>query len=316
MLEKKPSLGDIKQAHLRIDKYILRTPILSAHSINEIAGCDIQFKCENFQKIGAFKMRGAANFVFSIRPEDRETGFATHSSGNHAQAVALAAKVAGTKAHIVMPSDAPEIKKKAVANYGADITFCEPNEASRIETCEKIIAKTGARFIHPFDDYNVIAGQATAAKELIEDGHDFDVIMTPVGGGGLGAGTILSTKYLTPQTEVYLAEPSQVNDAFQSFKSGKIVPATGKKTVADGLRTSLGSRNFEIIQESAKDILTVSEEEIISAMRLIWERMKIVIEPSCAVPLAAVLRYNSIFAGKKLGIILTGGNVDLERLPF
>ncbi len=316
MLEQKPSLGDIKQAHLRINPYILRTPILSSHSINDIANCDIQFKCENFQKIGAFKMRGASNYVFSIRPEERNTGFATHSSGNHAQAVALAAKVAGTQAHIVMPSDAPEIKKKAVANYGANITFCEPTEAARISTCEEVIEKTGARFIHPFNDYNVIAGQATAAKELIEDGNDFDAILTPVGGGGLAAGTLLSTKYLTPQTDVYLAEPEQVNDAFQSFKSKKIVPATGKKTVADGLKTSLGEKNFEIITESAKDILTVSEEEIISAMRLIWERMKIVIEPSCAVPLAAVLRYNSVFSGKKLGIILTGGNVDLERLPF
>lgn len=311
-----PSLSDIKRAHQRINKYILHTPILTSHSINDFTGCEIFFKCENFQKVGAFKMRGASNAIFSYRPEERVNGFATHSSGNHAQAVALAAKLAGSKAFVVMPKNAPEVKKKAVAGYGAEIIFCEPNEKARQTTCDKVIEETGAIFIHPFDNAQIIAGQATAAKELIEEEHDLDIIMTPVGGGGLAAGTALATNYLTPTTKVILAEPSQVDDAFQSFKKGVLQPATNKETIADGLKTSLGKLNFDIIKSHVTDILTVEEEEIISAMRMIWERMKIIVEPSCSVPLAAVIRNKKIFEGKKVGIILTGGNVDLGNLPF
>ena len=311
-----PSLSDIKRAHQRIEKYIIRTPILTSHSINDLTGCEISFKCENFQKVGAFKMRGAANAIFSYRPEDRLNGFATHSSGNHAQAVALAAKLSGAKAYIVMPKNAPGVKVKAVEFYGGNIVFCEPNERAREETCQKIVEETGATFIHPFDNPNVIAGQATAAKEFIGDGQELDIIMTPVGGGGLGAGTALSVKYLTPATQVILGEPAEVNDAYLSFKSGKLKPATNKPTIADGLKTSLGELNFAIIKDLVTDIHTVDEKDIIDAMRMIWERMKIIVEPSCSVPLAVILKNPNLFSGKKVGIILTGGNVDLENLPF
>ncbi len=316
MLTEIPSLSHIKQAHQRIGPHIIHTPWMDSHSINDIAGCQIVFKCENFQKVGAFKMRGASNAIFSVRPEDRISGFATHSSGNHAQAVALAAKLAGSKAYIVMPKDAPKVKKEAVKGYGAEIVFCEPNELARQKTCEEVVAETGAIFVHPFDDPLIIAGQATAAKEFIEDVEDLDIIMTPVGGGGLSAGTALTVQYLSPNIEVILGEPEQVNDAYQSLKKGKLVPATNKPTVADGLRTSLGTLNFEILKKYVKEIITVSEDEIIAAMRMIWERMKIIVEPSCAVPLAALLQKKEAFSGKKIGIILTGGNVDLENLPF
>ncbi len=316
MSESVPSLSDIKRAHQRISKYIIHTPILTSHSINEMTGADIYFKCENFQKIGAFKMRGAANAIFSLRPEERVNGFATHSSGNHAQAVALAAKLAGTKAYIVMPKNAPIVKKNAVDEYGAEIIYCEPTEKSRQETCDKVVKDTGAIFIPPFDDYKIIEGQATAAKELIEDTPDLDIIMTPVGGGGLSAGTALVVKYIIPTTEVILAEPKNADDAYKSFKSGKLKTVKEPDTIADGLKVSLGKRNFEIIKDHVSDILLVEEEEIINAMQIIWERMKIIIEPSCAVPLAAVLKNKKRFENKKVGIIITGGNVDLTDLPF
>ncbi|MEQ8713025.1 MAG: pyridoxal-phosphate dependent enzyme [Cyclobacteriaceae bacterium] len=314
--EKIPSLSDIKRAHQRISNYIIHTPVLTSHSVDEIAGAKIFFKCENFQKIGAFKMRGATNVIMSYRPEERVNGFATHSSGNHAQAVALASKLAGTKAYIVMPKNAPEVKKKAVAGYGAEIIFCEPNEKARQETCDKVVAETGAIFVHPFDNYGIIAGQATAAKEFIEEHPDLDIMMTPVGGGGLAAGTALAVNYLSPNTDLILAEPENANDAWESFTKGKLIPVKNPDTIADGLKTSLGVRNFNIIKEHAKAIYTVSEQEIIDAMRMIWERMKIIIEPSCAVPVAAVLKHPKVFAGKKVGIIITGGNVDLGNLPF
>lgn len=311
-----PSLSDIKRAHQRISKLMYETPILTAHSIDKISGAEILFKCENFQKTGSFKMRGASNAIFSIRPEEREKGFATHSSGNHAQAVAYAAKQAGSKAYIVMPENAPEVKKKAVAGYGGEIVFCDPNENARVSTCNSIIQETGATFIPPFDHPDIIAGQATCAKELIEEVHDLEIIMAPVGGGGLAAGTCLSTKYLTPTTEVILGEPENVNDTYLSLQKGEIIPVGTQPTIADGLKTTVGVLNFEIIKENVSKVVTVSEEEIIEAMRLIWERMKIVIEPSCAVPFAALLQNKEYYAGKKVGIILTGGNVDLSKLPF
>ncbi len=314
--DKIPSMSDIKRAHQRILKYILHTPVLTSHSIDEKLGAEVHFKCENFQKVGAFKMRGATNVIMSYRPEDRTNGFATHSSGNHAQAVALASKLAGTKAYIVMPKNAPKVKVNAVKEYGAEVVFCEPNEKSRQETCDKIVAETGAEFIHPFDDYRIIAGQATAAKEFIEEVHDLDIMMTPVGGGGLSAGSALTVNYLSPTTEMILAEPENAGDAYESFKKGKLIPVKNPDTIADGLKTSLGEKNFEIIQKHVKEIYLVSEKEIIDAMRLIWERMKIIIEPSCAVPVAAVMKHKEVFAGKKVGIIITGGNVDLGNLPF
>lgn len=281
-----------------------------------MAGCHLYFKCENFQKVGAFKMRGAANAIFSYRPEDRVNGFACHSSGNHGQAVALASKLAGTKAYIVMPKNSTKVKIDAVKGYDAEVVLCEPNDESRTKTCDDVVAKTGATLIHPFNNYDIIAGQATAAKELMETVEDLDAIICPIGGGGLAAGTALVTHYLDPGIDIYLGEPEKVDDAYQSLKAGKIIPNTSSDTIADGLKTTIGDKNFEILKEHVKEVFTVTEDEIVSAMKLIWERMKIVIEPSCAVPFAAVLKNKKAFEGKKVGVILTGGNVDLTKLPF
>lgn len=311
-----PNLSEIEQAHERIKPYIHRTPVMSSRSINELAGCKIFFKCENFQKIGAFKARGGMNAVLSLSNEEQQKGITTHSSGNHAQAIALAAKTVGTKAYIVMPSNAPIIKKNGVLALGGEVIECEPTLEARESTVQRIIDEKGATFVHPFDNYAVIAGQATAAKELIEEVPHLQIIMTPVGGGGLLSGTALSTHYLLPNAEVIAGEPEGAADAILSFHSDKIEKAPYIKTIADGLLTTLGDKTFEIIKKYVKDIILVSDDEIIEAMRLIWERLKIVIEPSCAVPFAALLKQKERFKGKKVGIILTGGNVDLEELPF
>lgn len=311
-----PSLDDIKKVHERIKPFIHQTPVLSSVSINELAGCEIFFKCENFQKIGAFKARGGMNAVLSLSKEEQEKGITTHSSGNHAQAIALAAKTVGTKAYIVMPSNAPIIKKNGVKALNGEIIECEPTLDARESTVQKVIDRTGATFIHPFNNYDVIAGQATATLELIEEVPNLQVVMAPVGGGGLLSGTALTTHYLLPEAEIIAGEPEGAADAVLSFKSGKIEKAPYIKTIADGLMTNLGDKTLEIIRMYVKDIILVSDEEIIAAMRLIWERLKIVIEPSCAVPFAALLKQKERFAGKKVGIILTGGNVDLGKLPF
>lgn len=311
-----PSLDDIKKVHERIKPFIHQTPVLSSVSINEIAGCEIFFKCENFQKIGAFKARGGMNAVLSLSKEEQEKGITTHSSGNHAQAIALAAKTVGTKAYIVMPSNAPIIKKNGVKALNGEIIECEPTLDARESTVQQVIDRTGATFIHPFNNYDVIAGQATATLELIEEVPNLQVVMAPVGGGGLLSGTALTTHYLLPEAEIIAGEPEGAADAVLSFKSGKIEKAPYIKTIADGLMTNLGDKTLEIIRMYVKDIILVSDEEIIAAMRLIWERLKIVIEPSCAVPFAALLKQKERFAGKKVGIILTGGNVDLGKLPF
>lgn len=311
-----PSLDDIKEVHERIKPFIHQTPVLSSTSINELAGCEIFFKCENFQKIGAFKARGGMNAVLSLSKAEQEKGITTHSSGNHAQAIALAAKTVGTKAYIVMPSNAPIIKKNGVKALNGEIIECEPTLEARESTVQQVIDRTGATFIHPFNNYDVIAGQATATVELIAEIPNLEVIMAPVGGGGLLSGTALATHYLLPDAEVIAGEPEGAADAILSFKSGKIEKAPYIKTIADGLMTNLGDKTLEIIRMYVKDIIVVSDEEIIAAMRLIWERLKIVIEPSCAVPFAALLKQKERFAGKKVGIILTGGNVDLGKLPF
>ena len=316
MLTKVPSFSDIKRTHQRISGYIIQTPVMTSKNIDEIAGCQIFFKCENFQKVGAFKMRGAANAIFSYRPEDRVNGFACHSSGNHGQAVALAAKLAGSKAYVVMPKNSSKVKIDAVKGYDAEIILCEPNDASRIETCENVVNETGAILVHPFDDYNIIAGQATAAKELLEQVDKLDCIISPVGGGGLAAGTALIANHLDPNMEVFLGEPEAVDDTYQSIKAGKIIPNKSANTIADGLKTTIGEKNFEILKEHVKEVFTVTEKEIVDAMKLIWERMKIVIEPSCAVPFAAILKNPKEFKEKRVGVILTGGNVDLTKLPF
>jgi threonine dehydratase len=311
-----PSFSDIQTAHDRIRPFIHRTPVLTSKSINQIVGAELFFKCENFQKVGAFKFRGACNSVLALSDEEAKKGVCTHSSGNHAAALALAARMRGIPAYIVMPENAPEIKKKAVAGYGAQITFCEPTLAARESTLKKVAAETGATEIHPYNYFNVICGQGTAAKELIEETGQLDILMAPVGGGGLLSGTAISAKAMLPDVLVIAAEPAGADDAFRSFQSKTLQPSVNPKTIADGLLTSLGSITFPIIQNEVDQIVTVSEESIIAAMRMIWERMKIIIEPSSAVPLAAILENKVDVKGKKVGIILSGGNVDLGRLPF
>ena len=307
---------EIIESHNRISKWIHRTPIHQSSSINKIAGAEIYFKCENFQKIGAFKMRGALNAVMSTKKQNLKKGFVTHSSGNHAQAVALSSNIANTKAYIVMPKGAPKIKIKAVRGYGAEVTLCENNEDSRVRTCNKIIKEKGANFIHPFDNDDVILGQSTCAKEIYEELPDLDYIISPVGGGGLASGTILSTKFFSENTKVVLAEPQKANDAYESFINKRLIPVSNPNTIADGLKTSLSEKTFKIILDGTDQIFTIEEEEIVNSMKLIWERLKIVCEPSCSLPLAAVLKNKKKFKGKKIGLILTGGNVDVNNLPF
>lgn len=311
-----PTINDIKNAAQTIAPYAHRTPVLTCGAIDHLAGTKLYFKCENFQKVGAFKFRGACNTVMGLSAEAAAHGVATHSSGNHAQALALAARMRGIPAHIVMPSNAPEVKKRAVKGYGAKITLCEPTLQARETTLETVVEETNAEIVHPYNDYRVICGQATAALELHEQVSGLDIIMAPVGGGGLLSGTALTTSYLYPECSVIAAEPKGADDAWRSFNEGRLIPSENPQTIADGLLTSLGDKTFPIIQANIKSILTVSEEAIVKAMRLIWERMKIIIEPSCAVPLAAVFTYPEYFTNKRTGIILTGGNVDLERLPF
>ncbi len=306
--------ADIEAAHARIAPFIHRTPVLTCRSIDALAGCSLYFKCENFQKIGAFKIRGGMNAALSLPPEMVQRGLATHSSGNHAQAVAYAARQLGVKAYIVMPENSPAVKVNAVRGYGADITFCAPNQAAREAALSEIVARMGAVFIHPYDDDRVICGQATCAKELIEDVGDLEVIIAPVGGGGLLSGTSLSTHHLLPMVPVYAGEPEGAADAVLSLRSGKVEKAPYINTIADGLLTTLSERTLRIISQHVQDIFTVSDTEILAALRLVYERMKIVIEPSCAVPLAAVLKHPEVFGGKRVGVILSGGNVDLGRL--
>jgi threonine dehydratase len=307
-----PDKQTIVEAHERIKTFISHTPVMSSQSVNERAGCSVFFKCENFQKVGAFKSRGAMNAALSLTPEQRARGIATHSSGNHAQAIARAAKILGIKSYIVMPHTAPEIKKQGVRGYGGEIFECEPTLQAREATLAQVIKNTGATEIHPFNNFEVIAGQATAAKELFEEVGQLDVIMAPVGGGGLLSGTALAAKYFSPNTIVIAGEPAGSDDAFRSLKSGKIEQAQSN-TIADGLLTTLGDKTFPIIKQNVSEIITVTDDEIIEALRLVWERMKIIIEPSCAVPLAALLKEKEKFKGKRVGIILSGGNVDLEK---
>lgn len=302
----------ITEAHERIKPYVHRTPVLTSESINTIAGCNIYFKAENFQKVGAFKARGAMNAALQIPESDRSKGIATHSSGNHAQAIARAGKILGIPAYIVMPSNAPQIKKDGVKGYGGQIFECEPTLQARETTLADVIAKTGATEIHPFNNYHVMTGQATAAKELFEEVNDLDYLLAPVGGGGLLCGTLIAAKYFSPQTKVIAGEPEGADDAYRSMQSGKI-ELSQSNTIADGLLTTLGDKTFPIIKENVERVITVSDAEIVSAMRLIWERMKIIIEPSAAVTFAALLKDKASFQGKKAGIILSGGNVDLEK---
>ncbi|MCK4676556.1 MAG: pyridoxal-phosphate dependent enzyme [Bacteroidales bacterium] len=317
-----PDLSTIEEAAERIKGQVHRTPIFTSKSINELVKAEIYLKSENFQKAGAFKFRGAINNVLSLTRDELKHGVCTHSSGNHAQALALAAQIVGIKAYIIMPENSSKVKINAVKYYGGIITFCKPNLASREETLKKIQQETNACEIHPYNNYRTIAGQATSAKELLEDINDLDYIMVPVGGGGLLSGTALATYYLSPKTKVIAAEPEKANDAYLSFYSGKFVPSVNPQTIADGLLTSLGSLTYPIIRKYVHQIITVREESIINAMKLVWERMKIIIEPSSAVPVAALLESASChnpkleITGKRIGIIISGGNVDLTKLPW
>lgn len=311
-----PSAADISNAHERIKPYIHRTSVLSSRIIDEIAECNLFFKCENFQKVGAFKARGATNAVFSLSESDASQGVATHSSGNHAAALAYASALRGIKNHIVMPENSSAVKIAAVKHYGGNITFCKPTLQAREDTLNEILEKSGAIEIHPYNNLQIIAGQATACKELLEEITDPDYIVAPVGGGGLLSGTALSAAYFGKNIRVIAAEPAGADDALKSFNSKTFIPQRDPKTIADGLLTSLGTITFPIILEHVHQILTASDTEIIAAMKLIWERMKIIVEPSSAVTLAIILRNKEIFADKKVGIILSGGNVDLTKLPW
>lgn len=311
-----PTFEDIVEAHKRIGKFIHRTPMLASKNLNKLVNSSLFFKCENFQKTGSFKARGALNAVLSLSREKLANGLATHSSGNHAQALAFAAKIVGAKATVVMPHTAPKPKIDSVASLDAEIIFCKPTLKSREETLIDIIERTGAVVVHPYDNPYVIAGQGTCAKEIFEDKYELDFILAPIGGGGLLSGTSIATKYFSKNTKIFGVEPEGANDAHKSFYGNQIYPSVNPQTIADGLLTSLSEKTFKIIKQNVDDIITVSEEMILQAMFLIYERLKIVVEPSGAVSFAGVLQHSSIFENKKVGIILSGGNVDLKNLPF
>ena len=302
--------------HNRIKPFIHNTPVLTSTQINKMTGSEIYFKCDNFQKMGAFKMRGAANAILRLSDKQKSNGVVTHSSGNHAQAISLAAKKIGIKAYIVMPSNAPEIKKEAVKGYGAELIECESNLEAREAAAKDVVHSKSATFIHPSNNLDVIIGQGTATKELIEQYGSFDHILVPIGGGGLIAGSALAAKYFGKNCTVIGAEPFEVDDAYRSLKSGKIETNESANTIADGLKTQLGDKNFPIIRNEIKSIIRITEEEIIESMKIIWERLKVICEPSCSLPLAAVLKNKETFRNKKVGIIISGGNVDLNNLPF
>lgn len=310
------SKSDLTAVHQRIQAYIHKTPVITSRLLDEVSGASLFFKCENFQRMGAFKMRGAANAILNLPKEQQEKGVVTHSSGNFAQAVSLAAKSLGVPAYIVMPSSAPQVKKDAVNGYGGEITECPPTLSEREKAAQKIMDETGASFVHPSNDLDVIYGQGTAAIELLEEYPDLDLVVTPVGGGGLVAGTALAVHHFGKNCKTIGAEPFEADDAFRSLQSGRIEENESANTIADGLKTQLGDKNFPIIQELVSEIIRVEEKEIIEALKLILERMKIVVEPSSATALAAVLREKEKFKDKKVGIIISGGNVDLQKLPF
>ena len=311
-----PTLDDMKTARERVTPYIHRTPVLTSEFLNELTGAELFFKCENFQKAGAFKVRGACNAVFGLPDDMLAKGVATHSSGNHALSLSYAAGRRGIPCHVVMPRTAPQAKKDAVRGYGGIITECEPSTSSREEVFAKVEAETGAEFVHPYNDPRVIAGQATCSAELIEQVEGLDAVVAPIGGGGMISGTCLTLSNLAPQVKIYAAEPLNADDAARSFRAGHIIADDAPETVADGLKVPLKELTWHFVSTHVTDILTATEQEIIDAMKLVWKRMKIVMEPSSAVPLATILKNKDTFAGKRVGIIITGGNVDLDSLPW
>jgi len=312
------SMNDVIAASKRIEGHGHRTPVLTNKTIDKLSGKKIFFKCENFQKIGAFKFRGGWNAISSLNEEEAMKGVCTHSSGNHAQAVAYAAAKRNIPAYIVMPENAPKVKLEAVEGYNAKITLCEPTLKARRDTLDEIAKRTGARIVHPFNDPKVIAGQGTAALELIEEVKELDAICAPIGGGGLMSGTCIAAKSMLPDVKLFGAEPKGADDAYRSLKEGKLLPQENPNTICDGLLTSMGENTWNILKDHLEDIITVSDEEVITAMKLVWERMKIIIEPSCATPLAAILtpEFKKLKDIESVGIILTGGNVDITKLPF
>ncbi|MBN1918791.1 MAG: pyridoxal-phosphate dependent enzyme [Verrucomicrobia bacterium] len=311
-----PTIDDVRAAAARIAPYLHRTPVLTCAALDGMCGAELFFKCESFQKVGSFKARGATNAVLSLSEAEAARGVATHSSGNHAAALAYAARCRSTTAYVAMPRNAPDVKKRAVAGYGAEIVECEPTLEAREATLRQIVERTGAVFVPPYNDHRVIAGQGTAALELLDEVTDLDAVIVPVGGGGLLSGTAITVAALSPETLVFGAEPQQADDAYRSLHAGHIIPATNPATIADGLRTSLGTLTFPIIHRHVRDIVTVSEEAIVEAMRHIWQRMKVLVEPSAAVPVAALLEKRDQVPGRRIGIILSGGNADLDHLPW
>ena len=311
-----PTLDDMLVARARIAPHIHRTPVLTSRFLNELTGAELFFKCENLQKAGAFKARGASNAVFGLTDEQAARGVATHSSGNHGTCLSYAAGRRGIPCTVVMPRTAPQAKKDAVAGYGARVVECEPSTTSREAVFAEVLAETGAEFVHPYNDWRVIAGQATCSAELIEQVGGLDAVVAPIGGGGMVSGTCLTLSSLAPGVRIYAAEPEQADDAARSFRAGHIIADDAPETIADGLKVPLKELTWHFVKGHVTDILTASEEEIVEAMKLIWKRMKIVMEPSSAVPLATILKNPETFAGKRVGIIITGGNVDLDRLPW
>ena len=311
-----PTLADMLVAHERIKPYIHRTPVLTSQFLDDLTGAKLFFKCENLQKAGAFKARGASNAVFGLTDEQAKKGVATHSSGNHGTCLSYAAGRRGIPCTVVMPRTAPQAKKDAVKGYGGKVVECEPSTTSREAVFAEVVAETGAEFVHPYNDHRVIAGQGTCSKELAEQVADLDAVIAPIGGGGMVSGTCLTLSNLAPRISIYAAEPEQADDAYRSFKAGHIIADDAPETVADGLKVPLKDLTWHFVQNHVTDILTASEEEIVDAMKLIWKRMKIVMEPSSAVPLATILKNKDVFAGKRVGVIITGGNVDLDKLPW
>ncbi|WP_299777298.1 beta-hydroxyaspartate dehydratase BhcB [uncultured Roseobacter sp.] len=310
------TIDHVRAAHERIKPYIHRTPVLTSTYFNELTGAELFFKCENFQKAGAFKVRGASNAVFGLSDAMAEKGVATHSSGNHALSLSYAAGRRGIPCHVVMPRTAPEAKKAAVRGYGGIITECEPSTTSREAVFAEVQEATGAEFVHPYNDPRVIAGQATCSLELLEQVENMDAVIAPIGGGGMISGTCLTLSNLAPKMEIYAAEPDQADDAARSFRAGHIIADDAPVTIADGLKVPLKENTWHFVSSFVTDVLTASEQEIIDAMKLTWERMKIVMEPSCAVPMATILRNPEVFRGKRVGVVITGGNVDLDKLPW
>lgn len=310
------TIEHMREAHERIKPYINRTPVLQSQYLNDLTGADLFFKCENFQEAGAFKVRGACNAVFGLTEDQAKNGVCTHSSGNHALSLSYAAGRRGICCNVVMPRTAPQAKKDAVIRYGGTITECEPSTTSREATFADVQARTGGEFVHPYNDPRVIAGQATCSAELLEQTDGLDAVVAPIGGGGMISGTCLTISNLAPDIKIYAAEPEQADDAYRSFKSGHIIADDAPVTIADGLKVPLRENTWHFVSRFVTDIHTASEQEIIDAMKITWKYLRIVMEPSCAVPLATILKNPDVFKGKRVGVIVTGGNVDLDKLPW